>query len=266
MSVVGWNDSKKTFFFFFSLKLDPAVKNVPYPVNIDIRSSVNYKEVMKQYQLGPNGAIVTSLNLFATQMDRVVDMLSRRAHDIRYCLVDTPGQIEVFTWSASGSMIEQSLGATTPTCVVYCMDCSRVSGSVASHASNMLYACSIAYKSRLPFLVALNKSDACSPHQVMQWMQDPQLVTDAVAHDTSYVSSLTSATSMVLHAFYQQMQCVPCSALTGQGIEELLNAIDMTRQEYYKDYLPELKKKHQPGQQQQQELAEEEEDSDEWSE
>lgn len=31
---------------------DPAVHSLPYPVNVDIRSSVKYKEVMKQYNLG----------------------------------------------------------------------------------------------------------------------------------------------------------------------------------------------------------------------
>ncbi|MEQ2166748.1 hypothetical protein GOODEAATRI_031407, partial [Goodea atripinnis] len=35
------------------------------------RDTVNYKEVMKQYSLGPNGGIVTSLNLFATRFDQV---------------------------------------------------------------------------------------------------------------------------------------------------------------------------------------------------
>ena len=32
---------------------------------------VNYKNVMQQYNLGPNGGILTSLNLFATRFDQV---------------------------------------------------------------------------------------------------------------------------------------------------------------------------------------------------
>ena len=35
----------------YILNLDPAVKNVPFESNIDIRDSVNYKEVMRQYDL-----------------------------------------------------------------------------------------------------------------------------------------------------------------------------------------------------------------------
>lgn len=53
------------------MNLDPAVTTVPFAANIDIRDTVNYKEVMGQYQLGPNGAIMTSLNLFATRFDQV---------------------------------------------------------------------------------------------------------------------------------------------------------------------------------------------------
>lgn len=32
---------------------------------------MNYKEVMKQYNLGPNGGIMTSLNLFSTKFSEV---------------------------------------------------------------------------------------------------------------------------------------------------------------------------------------------------
>ena len=60
------------------VNLDPAVREVPYPTNIDIRDSVNYKEVMKQYKLGPNGGIVTSLNLFATRFDQVMSFLDKK--------------------------------------------------------------------------------------------------------------------------------------------------------------------------------------------
>lgn len=39
----------------YVVNLDPACKEVPYPVNVDIRDTINYKQVMKQYNLGPNG-------------------------------------------------------------------------------------------------------------------------------------------------------------------------------------------------------------------
>ncbi len=68
---------------------------MPFPVNIDIRDTVKYKSVMKEYGLGPNGAIMTSLNLFTTQFDQVLKLVEARSKTHDYVLVDTPGQIEV---------------------------------------------------------------------------------------------------------------------------------------------------------------------------
>ena len=66
---------------------------------------MKYKEVMKQYGLGPNGAIMTSLNLFSTKFDQVLELIDKRQDQINNIIIDTPGQIEVFTWSASGLLV-----------------------------------------------------------------------------------------------------------------------------------------------------------------
>lgn len=62
----------------YNLNLDPAVMEVNFPCNIDIRDSVKYKNVMKSYNLGPNGAILTCLNLFAAQFDQVVKLIESK--------------------------------------------------------------------------------------------------------------------------------------------------------------------------------------------
>merc|ERR1712200_324251 len=88
-----------------------------------------------------------------------------------FVIFDTPGQIEVFTWSASGSIITEALAAQFPTVVVYVMDCVR-STSPVTFMSNMLYACSILYKTKLPFVIVLNKSDIVSHKFALEWMRD----------------------------------------------------------------------------------------------
>lgn len=109
---------------------------------------------MEKYNLGPNGGIVTSLNLFSTKFSQVLQLLGKTSAEL--AIIDTPGQIEVFTWSVSGNIISESLASSFPTVVVYVMDTVR-SVSPVTFMSNMLYACSILYKTRLPFIVALNK-------------------------------------------------------------------------------------------------------------
>jgi GPN-loop GTPase len=78
------------------------------------------------------------------------------------CMLHTTGQIEVFTWSASGQIITESLSSTFPTCLAYVVDTPRTTNPT-TFMSNMLYACSILYRTRLPMVIAFNKSDVTPP-------------------------------------------------------------------------------------------------------
>ncbi|KAH8046573.1 GTPase [Aureococcus anophagefferens] len=158
----------------------PAVLEVPIEPQIDIRDTVDYKGVMREYKLGPNGAIVTSLNLFATQFAEVMKILEKRAADFDHVIVDTPGQIEAFTWSASGQLIAESLASTFATNIVYVVDTPRTMGP-STFMSNMVYACSILHKLRLPLTAAFNKVDVQPCEACFEWMDDFEAAREAKA-------------------------------------------------------------------------------------
>eukprot|EP00569_Conticribra_weissflogii_P014068 CAMPEP_0171415744 /NCGR_PEP_ID=MMETSP0880-20121228/39741_1 /TAXON_ID=67004 /ORGANISM="Thalassiosira weissflogii, Strain CCMP1336" /LENGTH=385 /DNA_ID=CAMNT_0011933975 /DNA_START=17 /DNA_END=1170 /DNA_ORIENTATION=- len=159
----------------YCINLDPAAKYVPFQSSIDIRDTVDYLEVMRQHKLGPNGAILTCLNLFATKFDQVMSILERRCFGStetdapanpssdssppNYILVDTPGQIEAFTWSASGSIATSALATAFPTVLAFVVDTPRCAASVHTFMSNMLYACSMLYRAKLPMVLVWNKTD-----------------------------------------------------------------------------------------------------------
>jgi GTPase SAR1 family protein len=225
----------------YVVNLDPAVHELPYPCNVDIRDTVNYKQVMKQYSLGPNGAIVTSLNLFATTFDQLLSILSKNQTKHRFFLVDTPGQIEVFTWSASGTIITEALGATYPTVIVYIMDTPR-SANPITFMSNMLYAVSILYKYRLPFIVVLNKTDIIHHRFALEWMNDFELFQSAIEQEHSYSTDLCRSLSLVLDEFYSNLRCVGFSSMTGDGCKEFFDAVDDACHEYEHVYKVEYNK------------------------
>lgn len=224
----------------YVINLDPACNETPYPVNIDIRDTINYKEVMKQYNLGPNGGIVTSLNLFSTKFGKVIDILSA-AKDNKYCVIDTPGQIEVFTWSASGIIITEGLAAKFPTIVVYVMDIVR-STSPTTFMSNMIYACSILYKTRLPFIVVLNKIDVQDHAFAIEWMRDFEAFHEAIEQEKDYVSNLSRTMSLTLEEFYKDLKVCGVSSKTGIGFVKFFELVQEGVEEYKTDYKVEYDK------------------------
>lgn len=256
----------------YVINLDPAVLKVPFEPNIDIRDSVNYEEVMKQYRLGPNGGILTSLNLFATKVDQVVGLLEKRARPdaekpdrrpVDRIIVDTPGQIEAFVWSASGTILLESLASSFPTVVAYVVDTPRTA-STSTFMSNMLYACSILYKTKLPMILVFNKTDVKDASFAREWMTDFDSFQEALRRDeesdalggggeggggsgsgSGYMGSLLNSMSLVLEEFYSHLSMVAVSSRLGTGVDDFFEAVEDKRREFLRDYLPELERRRQ---------------------
>jgi len=252
----------------YVMNLDPAVRSVPFDSNIDIRDSVNYKEVMKQYNLGPNGGILTSLNLFATKIDQVLGILEKRClpeklqPDARgvtpkppkHIIIDTPGQIEVFVWSASGSILLSALASSFPTVLAYVVDTPRSTTSTSTFMSNMLYAISIMYKTKLPMILVFNKNDVKSEEEAVEWMRDFESFQAALKKEeedeaengsggSGYMGSLLNSMSLVLEEFYNNLSVVGVSSMTGAGVDDFFKAVEEKRQEFNTDYMPELERR-----------------------
>jgi GTPase SAR1 family protein len=215
---------------------------LPYDPNVDIRDSINYKQVMKLHGLGPNGAIMTCLNLYTTRFHEVVEIFERRKKTADYIIIDTPGQIEVFTWSASGSIITETTAGMMPTVLVYVVDTPRTK-SPATFSSNMLYACSVMFRTKLPMVLVFNKVDV-EPHEfAVKWMTDIESFQEAVDEESDsgdYMSSLTRSMGLVLNEFYSTLQSVGVSAATGEGMDDFFVAVDRAVEEYTTEYLPEI--------------------------
>lgn len=252
----------------YFVNLDPAVTQLNYSPNVDIRDTIDYQRLMEEYNLGPNGGILTALNLFTTKFDQVLGILERRSNDVDHIVIDTPGQIEIFTWSASGTIITDALATAMPTVVAYVIDTPRTLAP-ATFMSNMLYACSIMYKTKLPFILVFNKTDVQSYQFAKEWMGDFEKFQEALqggtnptepiipdsmdqgraarrrggatdGEDGSYMNSLMNSMALILDEFYSNLRAVGVSSTTGDGLDDFFNAVQSARQEYIDDYRPEL--------------------------
>lgn len=214
----------------YYVNLDPATAELDFSANVDIRDSVNYSQVMEGFKLGPNGAILTSLNLFATKFHDVVRILQSKK-DVKFAFFDTPGQIEAFAWSASGGMITQELASTFPTVILFVVDIPRCSHT-PTFISTMLYACSILYRSGLPVVLALTKTDVKPADEIISWMTDNDKFEEAISKegDSSYFSDFNRSTGSIFSELYETIPVVPVSGMTGDGIPRLLQEIDKLAQ------------------------------------
>ncbi len=61
----------------------------------------------------------------------------KRSPQPKYIVADTPGQIEIFTWSASGAIITEAFASAFPTMIAFVVDTPRCA-SPQTFMSNML--------------------------------------------------------------------------------------------------------------------------------
>ena len=166
----------------------------------------------------------------------MIGLVKNRSADFPVCLIDAPGQIEAFTWSASGSIITDSFASTFPTVIAYVVDSAR-STNPTTFMSNMLYACSILYRMKLPFFLVLNKvslasmvgnlnkrfqADIVDPAFLEKWMKDyEELGTSIEDAREAYINNLTHSLSLVLDEFYSTMTTVKVSSRTSEGMDDV---------------------------------------------
>jgi len=123
--------------------------------------------------------------------------------------------------------------------------------------SNMLYACSILYKTKLPMILVFNKTDVQDAEFAREWMTDFEKFQAALKEEerkgvfggegfgggSGYMGSLLNSMSMMLEEFYTHLDMVAVSSMTGDGIDDFFAAVREERIEFEKDYRPELERR-----------------------
>ena len=68
---------------------------------------------------------------------------------------------------------------------------------------------------------AFNKVDVVRPDFALKWMKDLDALQDALDATDSYAATLSRSLALVLEEFYEQLQHVAVSSVSGEGMEEL---------------------------------------------
>ncbi|KAF8820284.1 ATP-binding domain 1 family protein [Cardiosporidium cionae] len=140
------------------VNLDPAAEYFSYTCDVDIRNLISVEDVMKELQLGPNGALLYCMDYLIDNMEWLESEMGDLPDDA-IILFDCPGQLELFSHSNVMITVTQALLAWDfRLCGICCLDV-----SFATEASKLLAgsisALSAMIQLELPHLNVLTKCD-----------------------------------------------------------------------------------------------------------
>ncbi len=138
-----------------SLNLDPGVASLPYQPDVDVRDFIDIGTLMDNFSLGPNGALVMASDMVATKMDEIQQHVDELNAD--YIIVDTPGQIELFAFRASGPYFVSNFSADNKT-TIFAFDATLVSSPINFVAISLL-ASSVKLRLKVAQVNVLTKRD-----------------------------------------------------------------------------------------------------------
>jgi hypothetical protein len=206
------------------LNLDPGVISLPYTPDIDIRDSVDIVSIMKQYDLGPNGALMMANDLIASKLDELQEEADKINPD--YLIVDTPGQIELFAYRTSGPYFVNNFVADQKS-ALFLYDGVLVTTAV-NFVSMALLATSIRLRMGMPTINVLTKTDLIADKisEILRWTTNLKSLENAISEEAdgeTYVLVTNILRSLNLSGFAQGL--IPVSNATGEGMINLEGAL-----------------------------------------
>ena len=209
-----------------TVNLDPGVLNLPYVPDIDIRNYIDIRSIMDEYGLGPNGALILAADLIAEEAERLGGEIEDLQSDV--VIVDTPGQMELFAFRASGPYIANEL-TNEPKALVYLFD-AVFSFNPLNYVSNMFLSAAVYNRFFFPQLHVLSKCDLLPPEEanrVVEWSGDPEALEVVIEEKLSGTRRLLSRDMMqAIYRLGLEFQLIPVSGKTNQGLINLSSALE----------------------------------------
>lgn len=210
--------------FIGILNLDPGVENLPYTCDVDIRDYVDIQSIMRQYDLGPNGALIMASDLIASKIDEIQNDVDDVNPD--YLIIDTPGQIELFAYRASGSFFVKNFNAEQKVSL-FLYDGSLIT-TPTNFVSVALLVTSIKLRLNLPNINVLTKTDLIEDKlkDILKWSSSLKSLEDALANQSdgeTYTLATTILRGLNVGGFSQGL--IPVSNATGAGMVNLTAAL-----------------------------------------
>jgi GPN-loop GTPase len=212
--LLQWYVDRKSF--PISINLDPGVVNLPYEPDVDVRDYIDIKTLMETYDLGPNGSLVMASDMIATRLDEIQDEVNNLNPD--YILIDTPGQIELFAFRASGPYFVSNFQSDNKV-TLFTYDGMLVSSPI-NFVSIGLLALSVRLRLKIAQVNTLTKRDLIVDKlkDILEWSSSALSLESSLNNEKDTEYSLLSkdlARGMSMGGFHQNLIAVSSMTLNG---------------------------------------------------
>lgn len=207
-----------------TLNLDPAVSELPYIPDVDIRDHIDINKIIETYGLGPNGAIIMSHDLIGTKIQDIQLEVDELNPD--YILIDTPGQIELFAYRSSGTYFISNFQVDSKV-TIFIMDGVLVSSPI-NFVSLSLLSASINLRLKTSQINVLSKRDLIIDNleNILDWAHSDTALLEALDKENNQEFSLLSKdVRKIISQNGLNQELVAISNLTMNGLIELSSVL-----------------------------------------
>jgi GTPase SAR1 family protein len=208
------------------VNLDPGALKLPYSPDVDVRNYVDVGDLMEKYGLGPNGALILAADLIADEVDNISKEIEAANADL--VLVDTPGQMELFAFRASGPYIVNEL-TREPKAVVYLFD-AVFSINPLNYVSNMFLSAAVYNRFFQPQVHLLSKCDLLPEKEITtisDWAANPRALEDSIEQKLEGTKRLFSINMMrAINQLGMKFLLIPVSAKTNMGLTNVNTTLE----------------------------------------
>ncbi len=211
------------------VNFDPAAEVLPYVPDVDVRRYVNARDLMVERNLGPNGALIASVDFLVNYVLEIKEEIEEIKSN--YALIDLPGQLEVVAFRRLGPIVLKELIRGCKSVLVFLTDV-RLASDPASSLSVALLALSTLYRIGMPMTLAVNKIDLLSRTSNKADLSKIHLI--RMLSDTYSCAELGSSTlytdpeiSVKICEVIREVlgDVIPVSAREGVGLDSLYASI-----------------------------------------
>ncbi len=210
-----------------TVNLDPGAEVLAYDADLDVREWVVLRQIMEEYNLGPNGAQIVAADMMALQSQDIAFAVAEMEAD--YVLFDVPGQLELFAFRSSSKRLMENLGGSMPV-LAYLLDPLLV-GTPNGYVTSMLLGATVKFRFDSPMLYLLSKVDLIDDEvrgKVMAWTEDIwRLQSDLWEGEVNAAATFATDLLGSISEFGASTNVIPISSASGEGMEDLYSMVQL---------------------------------------